>query len=74
MPQRVTDEELRNFLIKAERLINARPLTKVPIHADAPALTPNHFLFGSSNGADGGENHTEWREATDQTGRPVLNT
>ncbi|KXJ76372.1 hypothetical protein RP20_CCG009760 [Aedes albopictus] len=45
------DEELRNFLVEIENTINSRPLTHVPIDNDSdPALTPNHFLLGSSNG------------------------
>lgn len=50
IPQRLTDAQLQNFLIKAEALVNSRPLTEIPNHPDKPALTPNHFLFGSSNG------------------------
>ncbi|XP_062538177.1 uncharacterized protein LOC134206474 [Armigeres subalbatus] len=48
---RPTDEELRNALIEVEGILNARPLTHVPIDdTDAPALTPNHWLLGSSDG------------------------
>lgn len=50
MPTTVTDEQLQNFFIKAERLINTRPLTEIPVHHAEPALTPNHFLLGSSTG------------------------
>lgn len=50
IPEIVSDEQLKNFLIKAEALVNARPLTEVPTHPDKPVLTPNHFLYGSSNG------------------------
>lgn len=47
----LTDEVLRNTLTEIENVINARPLTHVPIDSDsAPALTPNHFILGSSNG------------------------
>lgn len=64
IPERITDEELQNFLIKAEYLVNARPLTEIPIHPSAPALTPNHFLFGNSNG-DPGEVTEEDEEPED---------
>lgn len=50
MPQKVNDEELQNFLGKAEALINARPLTEIPNHPWHTALTPNHFLLGNANG------------------------
>lgn len=49
IPEIVSDEHLKNFLIKAEAHVNARPLTEIPTHPDKPALTPNHFLYGSSN-------------------------
>ncbi|XP_062711980.1 uncharacterized protein LOC134289700 [Aedes albopictus] len=50
-PRNPTDEVLRNVLIEVENTINSRPLTHVPVDDDsAPALTPNHFLLGSSNG------------------------
>ncbi|XP_065094018.1 uncharacterized protein LOC135714560 [Ochlerotatus camptorhynchus] len=38
------------MLIEVENTVNLRPLTHVPIEDSAPALTPNHFLLGSSNG------------------------
>ncbi|XP_062701742.1 uncharacterized protein LOC134285262 [Aedes albopictus] len=48
---RPNDEELRNALIEVEGILNARPLTHVPIEDEAaPALTPNHWLLGSSDG------------------------
>ncbi|XP_062715437.1 uncharacterized protein LOC134291545 [Aedes albopictus] len=47
----LTDEVLRNLLIEIENTVNGRPLTHVPVDDDSgPALTPNHFLVGSSNG------------------------
>ncbi|XP_062705505.1 uncharacterized protein LOC115255509 [Aedes albopictus] len=50
--RRPTDEELRNALTEIEGVLNARPLTHVPIDDEAaPALTPNHFLLGSSDGS-----------------------
>lgn len=51
VPHKLSDEQLQNFLIKAEALINNRPLTEIPTHPWQPALTPNHFLLGSGRGA-----------------------
>ncbi|XP_055617605.1 uncharacterized protein LOC129762983 [Toxorhynchites rutilus septentrionalis] len=46
-----SDETLRNLLAEIENLINSRPLTHVPVDdPDAPVLTPNHFILGSSSG------------------------
>lgn len=45
-----SDELLRSLLIEVEAVVNARPLTYIPTDHDEEALTPNHFLFGSSNG------------------------
>ncbi|XP_055632729.1 uncharacterized protein LOC129773178 [Toxorhynchites rutilus septentrionalis] len=46
-----TDETLRNTLTEIENIINSRPRTHVPVEdPDAPVLTPNHFLLGSSSG------------------------
>ncbi|XP_062542409.1 uncharacterized protein LOC134210371 [Armigeres subalbatus] len=46
-----TDKVLRNLLIEVEGIINSRPLTHVPLDNDSePALTPNHFILGSSDG------------------------
>lgn len=52
MPTRTpSDELLRCVLMEAERVVNSRPLTYIPIENDTmEALTPNHFLIGSSNG------------------------
>ncbi|XP_055616565.1 uncharacterized protein LOC129762368 [Toxorhynchites rutilus septentrionalis] len=52
-PQRVpTEEVLRNYLIQVENIVNSRPLTHVPVDdCSLPALTPNHFLLGSSDGS-----------------------
>ncbi|XP_055590943.1 uncharacterized protein LOC129743023 [Uranotaenia lowii] len=51
LPHRPKEEELRSALVEIEGIINARPLTHVPIEDDAaPALTPNHWLLGSSDG------------------------
>lgn len=45
-----SDELLRSLLIEVEAVVNARPLTYIPVDHDEEALTPKHFLFGSSNG------------------------
>lgn len=47
-----TDETLRNALVLIESIINSRPLTYVPVDDEAsPALTPNSFLLGSTDGS-----------------------
>ncbi|XP_058816580.1 uncharacterized protein LOC131679848 [Topomyia yanbarensis] len=47
-----TDELLRNMLTEVELIINSRPLTELPQEDDlSTALTPNHFLLGSSDGS-----------------------
>ena len=46
-----SEEKLRHGLVLVERLLNARPLTEVPVNEEEEeCLTPNHFLVGSSNG------------------------
>lgn len=48
---KLSDETLRNLLAEVELTVNSRPLTHVPVDDEsAEALTPNHFLLGSSNG------------------------
>ncbi|XP_062715690.1 uncharacterized protein LOC134291669 [Aedes albopictus] len=47
-----TDELLRNMLTEIELIVNSRPLTELPLDDElSPALTPNHFLLGSSDGS-----------------------
>jgi len=44
-------ETMETLLVGAECIINGRPLTFVSLdHKDDEALTPNHFLIGSSGG------------------------
>lgn len=51
-PRRPDDETFETILLEAESMINARPLTYVPLEsADEEALTPNHFLLGNSSGS-----------------------
>ncbi|XP_073815948.1 uncharacterized protein [Musca autumnalis] len=46
-----SDEVLFSNLIEVENIINSRPLAYVPIGDEVEeAITPNHFLVGSSNG------------------------
>lgn len=49
--RRPDDEVLETVMIDAEAMINCRPLTYIPLeYAEQEALTPNHFLLGSSSG------------------------
>lgn len=46
------DEVLETIIYEAEAMINARPLTYVPLEtSDQESITPNHFLLGNSSGA-----------------------
>ncbi|XP_075170238.1 uncharacterized protein LOC142242552 [Haematobia irritans] len=46
------EESLRCALMEVELIINSRPLTYVSLETqDEEAITPNHFLLGSSNGS-----------------------
>lgn len=72
LPQRRPNEEtFRNLLMEIQNVINSRPLTFIPLdHENDEALTPNHFLLGSSNGTkppcaldlDGPELRQAWKE------------
>ena len=47
----INDEELTTAMIRAEGLINSRPLTYQSANpADDVPLTPNHFLHGQVGG------------------------
>lgn len=47
-----TEEMLKSLFVEVERIVNSRPLTYVSLESpDDEVLTPNHFLFGSSNGS-----------------------
>jgi len=49
---KLTDEKLTNLFCEVESIINSRPLTYLSLDtATEEALTPNHFLLGSSSGA-----------------------
>ncbi|XP_065079912.1 uncharacterized protein LOC135702797 [Ochlerotatus camptorhynchus] len=76
--RKLSDEVLRNLLTEIENTVNSRPLTHVPVDDDsAPALTPNHFLLGSSNGVkplstiddSGAVTRQSWRLSQAQTNR-----
>ncbi|XP_058816796.1 uncharacterized protein LOC131680091 [Topomyia yanbarensis] len=47
--RKLDEESLVTLLTEAERMVNSRPLTFVPLeNVDSEALTPNHFLMRSS--------------------------
>ncbi|XP_037927649.1 uncharacterized protein LOC119662163 [Teleopsis dalmanni] len=48
---KINDEKMHNLFCEVESIINSRPLTYLSIEtASEEALTPNHFLLGSSSG------------------------
>lgn len=50
-PRNPDEETLETILCEVEAMINCRPLTYIPLEsADQEALTPNHFILGSSTG------------------------
>ncbi|XP_058811174.1 uncharacterized protein LOC131676064 [Topomyia yanbarensis] len=50
-PRKPNDETLETIIYEAEALVNARPLTYIPLeYEEQESLTPNHFLLGSSTG------------------------
>ena len=70
------DEVLVTIFAEIKHLINSRPLTKVSSDPkDYKALTPNHFLIGSSSGSVNFHGHTtntfnfrkQWRVAQHYT-------
>lgn len=49
--RKLNDEGLLTLLAEAESTVNSRPLTYLPLETpEQEALTPNHFLLGSSKG------------------------
>lgn len=45
------EETLATLFAEVEHIVNTRPLTHISVdHRDEEALTPNHFLLGSSSG------------------------
>ncbi|XP_062713471.1 uncharacterized protein LOC134290365 [Aedes albopictus] len=49
--RKLDDESLLTFVAEAEAIVNSRPLTYLPLDSEeSEALTPNHFLLGSSRG------------------------
>ena len=49
-----SDEVLRNLFAEVELTVNSRPLTYIPVEISKEAITPNHFLLGSSSGTKPG--------------------
>ena len=44
------EEVLQTLFVEVESIVNSRPLTHVSLdHEDGEALTPNHFLLGTSS-------------------------
>ncbi|XP_065088311.1 uncharacterized protein LOC135709824 [Ochlerotatus camptorhynchus] len=51
-PRTPSEEVFQTVLCEAESMVNTRPLTYMPLEtSDQEALTPNHFLLLSSDGA-----------------------
>ncbi|XP_062713430.1 uncharacterized protein LOC134290331 [Aedes albopictus] len=49
--RKLNDEGLLTLLTEAEGIVNSRPLTYLPLDSEEQeALTPNHFLLGSTTG------------------------
>lgn len=49
--RKLDDEALWTYVVEAESIVNSRPLTYLPLDTpEQEALTPNHFLLGSSSG------------------------
>lgn len=45
------EETIRNILKEIQNVVNSRPLTFIPLEVEEDeAVTPNHFIHGSSNG------------------------
>ncbi|XP_065086466.1 uncharacterized protein LOC135708344 [Ochlerotatus camptorhynchus] len=63
--RKLNDEGFQTLLVEAESIVNSRPLTYLPLESEEQeALTPNHFLLGSSSGVKQPvANPTDQREA-----------
>ncbi|XP_058826961.1 uncharacterized protein LOC131686947 [Topomyia yanbarensis] len=49
--RKLDDEALETLVVEAEAIVNTRPLTYLPLTSEeSEAITPNHFLLGSSSG------------------------
>ncbi|XP_065084732.1 uncharacterized protein LOC135706971 [Ochlerotatus camptorhynchus] len=49
--EKLDDDALHTMIVEAESIVNSRPLTYLPLDsAEQEAITPNHFLLGSSAG------------------------
>ncbi|XP_055645281.1 uncharacterized protein LOC129781728 [Toxorhynchites rutilus septentrionalis] len=59
--EKLDDEALWTLLVEVECMVNSRPLTYLPLDsAEQEALTPNHFLLGSSSGVKQPPIDREW--------------
>ncbi|XP_062701554.1 uncharacterized protein LOC115267247 [Aedes albopictus] len=73
LPQerKLDDDALHTTAVEAEAIVNTRPLTYLPLDsAEQEALSPNHFLLGSSNGV---KQPTTRMEDTPRTNRHMWN-
>ncbi|XP_062541592.1 uncharacterized protein LOC134209613 [Armigeres subalbatus] len=75
--EKLDDEGLQTLVVEAERMVNSRPLTYLPLESEeAEALTPNHFLVLSSSGViqrrDQRSNDTVWVQPSELVRREIL--
>lgn len=65
LPRTPTEERLRHALVRAERIVNSRPLVDIPVDPEEEeCLTPNHFLLGSSSGLKAQVELKDWNPNT----------
>ncbi|KXJ81556.1 hypothetical protein RP20_CCG018949 [Aedes albopictus] len=71
--RKLNDEGLLTLLAEAESIVNSRPLTYLPLESEEQeALTPNHFLLGSSKGVkQPPKNPTDHREAVSNNWKQI---